>query len=450
MNTLTPWMGSLLTAGLLVGCGQAKPKDYAGPALFTVQGTITSEGPVSGEIKLALVWDERSALGFEAGLESQEVPFEGTFPLSYQMNLTAPPPETVLSEPFHEAAEPTPPGHVAQAVLVAYQDTNGNGVLDVIPPGDTPIDTLLGSSLTSGARPSLLVYSDQDGQRLESAPWVWNTPWGGALSLPPVSIPKGYSILSYDIDPSSGLPTGTESAQAMDVALTPSAFNNMVVCDGAYLWDADGSLNQGEDDVRNQHLCRCDRPTRLELVGRLAYPDPAGLSGTAIQLWACPNPEAGDAQSAQVAVNGHPLEVGPGGYFSAPAGQDWTQILEPGENEVTGTWAGYDDASVSLHFGVPTITRPVDGSEITAGAPVELAWDAPHGAQVVTGAYAVFVDQVPQATLEGDGLTTQYPVDGALMNAGAHAFAVRASETAASETGRLQIEATAQVGVTVP
>lgn len=439
LKTFKPWSGALIAAGLLVGCGQAKPQGYAGPPLFTVQGAITSEAPVSGEIKLALVWDERHALGFEAGLESQEVPFQGTFPISYQMDLTAPPPQSVLSEPFHEADEPAPAGHVAQAVLVAYQDTNGNGVLDVIPPGGTPIDTILGSSLTSGARPSLLVYSDQEGQRL------WRSPWGGAPTEP-LAIPKGYSILSYDVDPSTGVATGAEPAEAMNVALTPSAFNNMTVCEGAYLLG--GKDDPGLAAIQSQHLCRCDRPTRLELAGRLSYPEPGGISGTTLQLWACPNPAAGDVQGAQISVNGHPLEAEGGGVFAPPAGQAWTQILSPGENEVKGTWAGYDDAAVTFHFSTPTITRPTDGSAIPESAPVELAWDSPAGSQIVTQAYSVYVDGVPQAVLEDSGLATQYTVDGAVLPSGDHTLAVRALETAGSETGRLKIEATAQVGVT--
>lgn len=133
-----------LMAALLLGtaCGDpvATPR-YRGEPLATLHGQLTTSQPidVQGGVRLAIVWfrpptaevapsGAKPSFG-EPVMISQDVVYQGNFPINWQFSLYAPPPKDV-----------------ALGVLVAYSDRNHNGQLDIIPADGKPIDKVLGAS----------------------------------------------------------------------------------------------------------------------------------------------------------------------------------------------------------------------------------------------------------------------------------------------------------------
>jgi hypothetical protein len=104
---------------------------------------------VTGPVRLALVWlPAAPGTGAEGGvvemdafeLVTEDVTYEGSFPLSYRFDIFQPPPAHVLST-LDEGFQ----GKGAFGYLLAYQDLNGNGKLDSIPMTGAPVDRVIAS-----------------------------------------------------------------------------------------------------------------------------------------------------------------------------------------------------------------------------------------------------------------------------------------------------------------
>lgn len=131
---------------LLVACspGAVGPRARGEP-LFTVKGQLVTSGLVpTRPIRLALAWyPDAQAASAPRAIVTQDVAYEGSFPLNYSFSFFTPPPEGVLSE-YMEAGQTT---RAAFGVLMAYDDLNENGRLDTIAPDGGPIDRVLGTSV---------------------------------------------------------------------------------------------------------------------------------------------------------------------------------------------------------------------------------------------------------------------------------------------------------------
>jgi hypothetical protein len=155
-----------LFVALAAGCNGLADRTTAGPPLVTVHGTMTlAPGTtVGGDLRLALAWypglltytgDDPTAppsCEFSIALQTvaQGLAYRPSFPIDYTFDITAPPPTSVQTSTPDLLANPI---KTAIGALVAYEDRNGNGVLDRCA-GATCIDRILGAS--SGYLPGFL------------------------------------------------------------------------------------------------------------------------------------------------------------------------------------------------------------------------------------------------------------------------------------------------------
>jgi hypothetical protein len=93
---MTSLKKTLLTAAMvaLAACQQpATGPKYQGEPLFTVKGELALTGPgtaPAGPIRLAVAWyPNSSAASAPTALVTQEVQYQGSFPLSYSFSFSA-------------------------------------------------------------------------------------------------------------------------------------------------------------------------------------------------------------------------------------------------------------------------------------------------------------------------------------------------------------------------
>ncbi|MBX7115601.1 MAG: hypothetical protein K1X64_14825 [Myxococcaceae bacterium] len=140
----------VLFLALLTACGdKVTGGEYPGEPLFSIGGTMTLVGhpPPTAPIHLAIAWypSSRDASAPKA-IVTQDVQYQGTFPLNYTFDFFgAPPPEAIND--YEEAGQTY---RVAWGILMAYDDQNGNGQLDPIAVGGSPVDHVLGTSVGDG------------------------------------------------------------------------------------------------------------------------------------------------------------------------------------------------------------------------------------------------------------------------------------------------------------
>jgi hypothetical protein len=166
---MKPIRNTLLAAAMtaLAACqGPATGPQNQGEALFTVKGQMLLGGGTtapSAPIRLAVAWyPDNSSSSAPRALVTQDVQYQGTFPLNYTFSFFGVPPASALSA-YTDNGVTT---RAAFGVLMAYEDRNGNGQLDGIAAGGSAIDRVLGSSLgdvyngNSVADPVYVAYVD--------------------------------------------------------------------------------------------------------------------------------------------------------------------------------------------------------------------------------------------------------------------------------------------------
>jgi hypothetical protein len=124
-----------LVPGLLAmtGCDASTHPDDRGTPLWTLKGAITDGGstPLTGELRVAFLWDleyeDESVIGEDTVLAvAQDVPLQPEFPVHFTIDFFEPPPEKALNKWIVEGVG------IAHGTIVAYEDRNGNGKLDLV------------------------------------------------------------------------------------------------------------------------------------------------------------------------------------------------------------------------------------------------------------------------------------------------------------------------------
>ncbi len=123
------------------GCGSAAGPSYEPPYL-TLGGTITSSSvSTPATVRVALVW--RLGQSFR---EAQELDVRAEFPVKFRLDVRALPPKEVIASIDPSKTAPGRPTGYAFGTLVVYEDTNGNGKLDLVPVDATAsTDRVLGA-----------------------------------------------------------------------------------------------------------------------------------------------------------------------------------------------------------------------------------------------------------------------------------------------------------------
>jgi hypothetical protein len=134
-------------AALVLACGSLADVDKR-PPLAVVEGQLTqgnqSTATAPTNVRIALLWVTHGAKEF---MTTQDVEATPVFPSKFRIDLTDPPPASVT---IHSQDDPRslPPGAaLAVATLIAYEDRNGNGQLDLVGNDDPAfIDHVLGAN----------------------------------------------------------------------------------------------------------------------------------------------------------------------------------------------------------------------------------------------------------------------------------------------------------------
>src|SRR5882672_9906697 len=145
MNTSVPFrlLTGLAVLGGAAGCSApfaGNPDTY--PTLATVQGRLAVDSgftaPTSNT-RVAVLWFSASKGQYK---EAIDLPVQPVFPSEFQLELREPPPLEMF-DPVNDA-----PGYrLAYGALVAYEDWNQNGKLDLVD-GTSPnfVDRIIGAS----------------------------------------------------------------------------------------------------------------------------------------------------------------------------------------------------------------------------------------------------------------------------------------------------------------
>lgn len=343
MQTRT-WAVAALAA--LVGCSGSK-----NDAKLSIHGELQSslQATQAAPLHLAMAWYPTFASASPAskagGIVTQDVTFEGSFPLAFTFEIAGPPPEAALFDLSQQGGS----GHLAYGVLIAYEDANGNAKLDTIPKGGAPVDNIVGISMPDPSRPPpahsyYVLYLD------------------GALApddpAAPFALPQGYTLLQvqyhYGIKP---VPMDT----VVEVPVTRSPGLNLYACPSAF--DNVGWLQAacGIDPYNGGHQADAEI---YSFAGR-------GM----IQAWV--NGGSGIVSAATVTFDGQAVDYDPAseGWFDNPA----TDLT--GVHTVTFTVPGAGTDTVSFTMPpTPVVTAPGTGQQLKKGQSVSIAWEPVPGA----------------------------------------------------------------------
>jgi hypothetical protein len=146
MYALRPLAVASLLA--LAACGEPLATGDYKPPYFIIHGTITGSSVATPpNVRIALLWqnDQNPGVNYAA----QDVDVAASFPVSFEVKVTEAPTAGVIHALKPDTAVLAgldPNMRWAFASLVAYADDNSNGELDVVPPGDSPPDRILGAT----------------------------------------------------------------------------------------------------------------------------------------------------------------------------------------------------------------------------------------------------------------------------------------------------------------
>ena len=175
-----------LFALAVLGCGGSASTPVSAPppvvpsvSYAHISGVIQAETVApTGQVRLALAWYRQvpGATGTDEGgdrvMVTQDIPIAGTFPAAFQIDVTQLPPASAMNN------------GLANAAVVVYEDTNGNGTLDFTPPGESSFrDHLLGT-------PGEVQPHDYTAFEIVYA--------ASADAAAALGVPQGFSILQSD------------------------------------------------------------------------------------------------------------------------------------------------------------------------------------------------------------------------------------------------------------
>ncbi len=166
--------------GVVTGCGNLEPDDGAPIAVLQGELTQASTGFTSAaSVRVAVLWTKSGDADDHRYDIALDLPVQPQFPSRFAVKLFSPPPESVMSDATaHEVKEPPVPGEeepstpestntpgsnpkpqaagsgtfrLAVGSLVAYEDLNGNGKLDLVDDSATSfVDRIVGANDSMG------------------------------------------------------------------------------------------------------------------------------------------------------------------------------------------------------------------------------------------------------------------------------------------------------------
>jgi hypothetical protein len=349
-----------LTAGLWIvfclACGSATNSHYQGTSIAKLQGQLVSNTSITLDrpVLLAMAWYPAWAASAPASpanaiVMQGNIRFHGSFPINFEFQLYDAPPANALADLAADGGS----GRIAYGVLIAYEDSNGNGQLDVIQPGGSPVDSIVGLSVGDPSLPPpaasyYVVYLD------------------GTLSasdyFASLDLQQGYNLLENHHD------FGVEAVpltSSIAINLTGSSALNYYVCPSAFV-SSDGysSTACGIDPYGGRYQARGTVYfDGQESWGHFCISDANGgvfnaiisIDGTAVPF-----------DSSQLRYHFY-------GGLLIPSGSHVVEVNVPGYSSEAIDFAMPD---------LPTVTAPQEGQTFPTGTPITITWSATAGTQV--------------------------------------------------------------------
>jgi hypothetical protein len=346
---------SLLLSLLLVlaGCGDGVVgPEHQGQPLATLEGqmTPTPDANITGQVRLALVWyprwlatdDTTSGQGAPRAVVTEDVVYQGSFPVNYRFHVYRPPPEEALA-PLGGGLQ----GKGAFGILLAYQDRNGNARLDIIPERGAPVDQVIGASLLGSTRAAFaLVYV--------------NVPQPVETGLKP-----GFNIIqAVNTEDSAVVPLDT----ALPLSLTTGGpLFDALVCEAGWL------------TFLAMDVCGLDggdviQPSPLSVDGRVA------LEGRRAVVELKVSSENEPRQDAVVTLSGRSIPYDAGKAAHVLSEEDTSLLTAGGSFELEVSAGGATLKRALRAPGAFEITAPSAGETLSASSPLVLRWTASAGA----------------------------------------------------------------------
>jgi hypothetical protein len=383
-----PAFAAALTTATACGSSATGP-GYQGQPLFTISGQMATLGEAPPRpIRLAVAWyADHTTLGGPQAIVTQDVQYQGSFPLDYTFSFYGPPPDSALNVTTVAGAT----FRASWGVLIAYEDLNGNGQLDTIPAGGSPIDHILATSIGNlfngqpAAHPVRVAYID---------------------GAPPTAL-QGY-VAGYNLyqeqnaalpaNTAVGLSLGGEGASELDLFVCPDFVT------GAYLASPNSAAHSS-----------FDLPCNIPPSGGVRVAGTLMLADGVPTIWIRVTDGVNQLPQATVTVNGVPLTYsefdgvfeGTGSGFAVEdAGEDVLSVTLPD-----------DDGGRQFVLTKPpdfSIEAPSPNVEprFLAGAPIEVDWtSAVPGASIYTvsliSTQKPYGDDLQQTVTAPSGATQQ-------------------------------------------
>lgn len=337
---------------VLAACGPLTSGTYRGAPLLTLRGVLVeAEGrQITGPVRLALVWYARST---SSALSA--TPFGALYGEPYPQHFAA----QLFSLPPSGVLEVLRQGEsvAADAVLVAYRDGNGNGVLDLTTAGQPTPDAVLGSSQPTTGEGHRLVYVE------------------GTPPDEPRGLQAGYNLVH-----------ATRGVVAFSTTI---------------------KMTMTEELALQALICASTEPCsvaarHLTLTGSLGVASGIGAADISI------HDASGAVQDAALTVNGQPVPYdGTRRRYSSQ--QSPNNFVRTGAvNEVRVTGPGYADWEAQVTMpSLFEITTPIFDAPLTSGQPVEVRWtDSTSNAEYRVTIYNQSFQKIYEGTTRTNALIT--------------------------------------------
>ncbi len=357
-------------------CGPATNSHYPGEPLATIHGqlTVPQANTISGPVRLAVAWyilnqpsgpTASTDLGTLQTIFTQDVEYQGVFPIDYSFSLYQPPPPEALQELW----QPGNGSKWAVGIVIAYQDLNNNGKLDIISTAGSPVDKVLGTSVGD-----FYLYTNYD----QGAGLLGTT----GFQLVYFDGPSGSSSFQSGFNLVQNSPYGVVPTQTrVPIDLTGSWTNDLFVCNVQF-YRASPPWQCGVTPPRDLLLVR-------GVIGRSATNSFVSLTVT--------NALSGNFISgASVRVNGRvipfrPLQFSDGspwGDYQLDEASFLVAAGAPNDLRVHANGFGDFDRVIAVPDGFQLIS-PAPNATLHPDVPFEIAWTVAAEAS----AYATSVAQ---------------------------------------------------------
>ena len=153
-RSLALFAGTAAAVALCAACGSLNGSTGTPPTLATLHGAMTNSTNVglTAAVRVAVVW-LNAGTGYNV---AEDLPVQPVFPSNFVIQLDEPAPQSALVSPAPWPSDRGPlTFQIAEGFVVAYEDLNGNGKLDLVQDdAGTFVDKIVGAN----TQEMILVY----------------------------------------------------------------------------------------------------------------------------------------------------------------------------------------------------------------------------------------------------------------------------------------------------